>query len=645
MIACSRYTRVAEAHPELDAERDIHLSGPPRDVAMLKPVFRDRLGIPEANLRILMNDSGEPRWHATRSNILTELDEARSRLARGSFLLLYFAGHGSQVPDLDGDESDGQDEVILPIDVPALAPQSGRSAGIENSISDDELRMHLAALQENGVFVWSIFDCCHAGTATRGIEPGLRKRSLAPSLLGVPPRSEPMPESRVLEPTAKAGVALYAAASHQETYELELPPGPEQEFHGILSYALARALSEAEPESTYRELHARILAYYEALPHRAASRPWLEGELDATLEGLSSPLDRGFVATRAAGDAEMRSWSIQVGSLLGVDSGSKFALLSREAGRDIEVATLVTTEVHLHASRGVIESSVRPAEDLPHVLRARLLEGPVRSNAIRLALLDPEGSPLPLGVFPEVVRTALERHEPRYTVAPDRHEADWLLELQEGSLILRPRMASLQCERFRVAPEHLERNLWSVFRVHTLRNLPISHPELGVLPRGLHIDATHVALSDGSKRSLSESAVLSVGDSIELVIRNETESTFDIGALAIDGNLGITLLPLAKQTTLRLGPHDRRPVAEPLDIEPGNLGIESLVVIAVPRRPGDSPVSLRWMEQAFLLKATRSALPLESYFANAESGGTRGPGGRKLNESMRIWTIQTVARD
>lgn len=92
-------------------------------------------------------------------------------------------GHGGQTKDLDGDEEDGYDEVIYPVDF--------RQVG---HIVDDEMHAIMVAPLPPGVRLTAIFDSCHSGTAldlpyiysTQGLlkEPNLAKEA-GQGLLGV----------------------------------------------------------------------------------------------------------------------------------------------------------------------------------------------------------------------------------------------------------------------------------------------------------------------------------------------------------------------------------------------------------------------------------------------------------------------------
>lgn len=85
-------------------------------------------------------------------------------------------GHGGQTKDLDGDEDDGYDEVIYPVDF----KQRGH-------IVDDQIHAICVASLQPGVRLTSIFDSCHSGSvldlpyvySTKGAlkEPNLMKEA------------------------------------------------------------------------------------------------------------------------------------------------------------------------------------------------------------------------------------------------------------------------------------------------------------------------------------------------------------------------------------------------------------------------------------------------------------------------------------
>lgn len=93
---------------------------------------------------------------ATRGNILEALRSAVTRLRWADRLLVTYSGHGSWVADTTGDEPDGRDECLVPVD---LVP-----------IIDDDLQRVLAE-RALGSRVVLVSDSCHSGTVSRFLEP------------------------------------------------------------------------------------------------------------------------------------------------------------------------------------------------------------------------------------------------------------------------------------------------------------------------------------------------------------------------------------------------------------------------------------------------------------------------------------------
>lgn len=88
---------------------------------------------------------------ATRNIVLSELDDAAMLCRVGDTFLLTYSGHGTRVPDQNGDESDACDEALVLYD---------------GLLLDDELWTRLAAFRL-GVRVILISDSCHSATQAR----------------------------------------------------------------------------------------------------------------------------------------------------------------------------------------------------------------------------------------------------------------------------------------------------------------------------------------------------------------------------------------------------------------------------------------------------------------------------------------------
>jgi Caspase domain len=78
----------------------------------------------------------------------------------GDVLVFQYAGHGTLVDDVDGDEQGNRDSALCPVDF--------MSGGF---LIDDDLRRIFSGLPD-GVSLTCFFDCCHSGTITRLAAPG-----------------------------------------------------------------------------------------------------------------------------------------------------------------------------------------------------------------------------------------------------------------------------------------------------------------------------------------------------------------------------------------------------------------------------------------------------------------------------------------
>lgn len=99
---------------------------------------------------------------ATREGILGTLGELVGGSRAGDVVVFQYAGHGTQLPDQDGDEDDALDEALVPVDYTDGA-----------FVLDDDLWDVLRGLPE-GVNLTVLLDCCHSGTGTRvaALRPG-----------------------------------------------------------------------------------------------------------------------------------------------------------------------------------------------------------------------------------------------------------------------------------------------------------------------------------------------------------------------------------------------------------------------------------------------------------------------------------------
>ncbi|KAI8050301.1 peptidase C14, caspase domain-containing protein [Syncephalis plumigaleata] len=103
---------------------------------------------------ILTDDQHDPRSIPTRANMIAGMRWLVNGAQPNDSYFFHFSGHGGQVRDTDGDESDGFDETILPLDY--------KKAG---QIVDDEINAIMVRPLPPGCRLTAIFDSCHSGTA------------------------------------------------------------------------------------------------------------------------------------------------------------------------------------------------------------------------------------------------------------------------------------------------------------------------------------------------------------------------------------------------------------------------------------------------------------------------------------------------
>jgi hypothetical protein len=159
------------------------LRGCINDVRNMTAYLAQNFGYKRENMVILTDDQQNPMSQPTKQNILRAMHWLVKDARPNDSLFFHYSGHGGQTKDLDGDEDDGYDEVIYPVDF----RQQGH-------IVDDEMHRIMVTPLVAGVRLTAIFDSCHSGTAldlpyiysTQGIlkEPNLAKEA-GQGLLGV----------------------------------------------------------------------------------------------------------------------------------------------------------------------------------------------------------------------------------------------------------------------------------------------------------------------------------------------------------------------------------------------------------------------------------------------------------------------------
>jgi metacaspase-1 len=170
---------------------------------------------------------------------------------KGDSLVIQYSGHGSFVPDLDGDEPDGTDECLCPYDVMRNGP-----------ITDDEL-FEISAHLARGVKALMISDSCHSGSVTR-----FAPITTPPTAMG---KNAPQRTVRFLPPTVYLPRREVSKLGLRRAIRRSSPPGrygallmagcQDVEYsydayfrgrpNGAFTFAAIRALSKLRPNATY----------------------------------------------------------------------------------------------------------------------------------------------------------------------------------------------------------------------------------------------------------------------------------------------------------------------------------------------------------------------------------------------------------
>ncbi|SEC78057.1 Caspase domain-containing protein [Rhodobacter sp. 24-YEA-8] len=356
---------------------DADLKGPPNDVRLMAEVLSGRGIAPEA-MTILTTDpanlpEGATIAAPTRAGIFAALDQAAADAAPGDTLVFYFSGHGSQAPDLNGDEGGGYDEIFLPMDAKNWRGEIGM---VENAIIDDELNLWARALLARDVKLVGIIDACHSATGFRAIDPDPAAgvaRSLPPDALGIPDDLPPVPFTGAAELSGDF-VFLYSSQSDERSFEY--PLGDTGIWHGEFTLRLAQVLASAE-DATWQQVLA------------ATSDAMIQG-VARQLPDAEGSLLQERVFGEGAGTARYRITGsvLQAGLLQGFAEGGEIVLFASGAGGE-SIGSVTLGKV------GAREAKI--SDPLPQVAKGATiwaapgrLPDPVPLTLANLVRADPE---------------------------------------------------------------------------------------------------------------------------------------------------------------------------------------------------------------------------------------------------------------
>jgi metacaspase-1 len=263
------------------------LRGCVNDVKNMRTLLTSRYGFKAADISVLTD------FAATKKAIETAIRSLIRGARSGDVVLVHFSGHGSNVPDNDGDEADKRDEILCPSDLDWKKP-----------LRDDWLRSTFDSLR-TGVSLTVITDCCHSGTITRAVQPPdarIMERYLPSPWDLVAEESD-----RALRGTTRATVRKSSQTARKKKDVVAVVEMPEMlitgcrdkqtaadawikgSYNGALTYYLVESLSKAKRTLSYREVHDLTSSMLKRGGYEQV--PQLEGRRDRFDAPFLSPIE------------------------------------------------------------------------------------------------------------------------------------------------------------------------------------------------------------------------------------------------------------------------------------------------------------------------------------------------------------------
>ncbi|KDO57707.1 hypothetical protein CISIN_1g016243mg [Citrus sinensis] len=129
------------------------LKGCINDARCMKYMLTNRFKFPESSIVMLTEEDPDPLKRPTKYNMRMALYWLIQGCQPGDSLLFHFSGHGSQQRNYNGEEVDGYDETLCPVDFET-----------QGMIVDDEINTTLVRPLPRGARLHAIIDACHSGT-------------------------------------------------------------------------------------------------------------------------------------------------------------------------------------------------------------------------------------------------------------------------------------------------------------------------------------------------------------------------------------------------------------------------------------------------------------------------------------------------
>lgn len=253
-----------------------NLRSPVKDAAAIFRVLVNEYKVPKENICVLLDNKAtlEAFRKKFQSHIARRIESPKDQV------FVFFAGHGSMVPDLDNDEPerDFLDETILLYE---------SRFGDNEDLIDDEFMRILNTAYLKTPYITVVLDSCHSGSGARSIAPNATSDTTEDRMVRLAPDKIPdgwagvSGDADILERKGSLaedmpGLIVFSASDDKQP-AIELPE------NGLFTAAFVHAIeSSADAENlSARQIITKVKAWFSV--KEEAQSPLLEGDLDRKL--------------------------------------------------------------------------------------------------------------------------------------------------------------------------------------------------------------------------------------------------------------------------------------------------------------------------------------------------------------------------
>lgn len=232
LIGVSDYGNAME-----DPNKWANISGA-NDIVLLSPLFTEH-GYSVTSL---------VDAQATHAGITKALEKLARDSRKGDLVYIHFSMHGQPFEDLNGDEEDGWDEALIPVDA-----QMRYSKGVyegDSHLLDDELEGYFDKLRSKIGSVGQlvvVLDACHSGTASRGDDDHIRGTREGFTRSGkdyTPDRTQETNDYFTVASTKEQSPVTFIEACRSYQVNREVRDVETNTWYGSLSYYIAQSMKD-----------------------------------------------------------------------------------------------------------------------------------------------------------------------------------------------------------------------------------------------------------------------------------------------------------------------------------------------------------------------------------------------------------------